>query len=327
MASMNQKTFHYIPDTISEQAKEYLSGLVPEDVPPFPEVGDLEGWRKLQQLIEEAYTPLSEKVLEAWDVEHFATELGGIPVRDIRPRGWTDNGKVLIHLHGGAYVAWSTRSTLCSSVPIAAESGFRVVSVEYTLAPFARYGQIMDESISVIQALQEAGCGLSNIGLFGESAGGSLAAAVTLKMRDAGLGMPAALALHSPWSDLTDDGDTYVTLRHADLMSYPMQLRSAAAAYAGEAEQRHPWLSPVYADYAAGFPPTLIQGGTKEIFLSNFIRHYQALDTAGQVVKLDLYEGMPHAFACEAPFLPESRLAQKKAARFLLDHLMAEVNV
>ena len=97
--------------------------------------------------------------------------------------------------------------------------------------------------------------------------------------------------------------------------------RPGARGRAGETEQHHPWLSPVYADYAAGFPPTLIQGGSKEIFLSNFIRHYQALDQAGVEVKLDIYEGMPHVFQGFAPELPESKLARQKVRSFLDERL------
>jgi acetyl esterase/lipase len=77
----------------------------------------------------------------------------------------------------------------------------------------------------------------------------------------------------------------------------------------------------VYADFTGGFPPTLIQGGTREIFLSNCVRLYRALDAAGQDVTLDLYEGMPHVFQSFAPDLPESLLARRKVADFLASHL------
>jgi monoterpene epsilon-lactone hydrolase len=70
-----------------------------------------------------------------------------------------------------------------------------------------------------------------------------------------------------------------------------------------------------------GFPPTLIQGGTREIFLSNFVRLYQALDTAGQSVTLDIYEGMSHVFQVKAPESFESVTALKKMGAFLIQHL------
>ena len=81
---------------------------------------------------------------------------------------------------------------------------------------------------------------------------------------------------------------------------------------------RHPYVSPVYGDYSQGFPPTLIQGGTREIFLSNFVRHYRALDDAGVEVELDLYEGMPHVFQGKAPGL--HRVDHRGAEDRGLDH-------
>ena len=65
----------------------------------------------------------------------------------------------------------------------------------------------------------------------------------------------------------------------------------------------------------------MIQGGSKEIFLSNFIRHYQALDTAGQIVKLDIYEGMIHVFQVALAGTPESKTALGKVDTFLKQHL------
>ena len=104
--------------------------------------------------------------------------------------------------------------------------------------------------------------------------------------------------------------------------TYPDHLGKSALAYADPEDQKHPYVSPIYGDYSKGFPPTLIQGGTKEIFLSDFIRHYQALGTAGQTVKLDLYEGMVHVFQAFLAGSPESDLALSKCADFLQVHLL-----
>jgi acetyl esterase/lipase len=243
-------------------------------------------------------------------------------VLDTKSKGWKESRKVLVYLHGGAYTMASARSSLIKSVPAGDVTGYRIVSVDYTVAPHAKWPQVTDEVIAVVQALVKEGHSLTDIGLFGDSAGGGLAPGVTLKMRDQKVGMPAALVLWSPWSDITDTGDTYVTLKHAEpTYLYDTILKPAAAAYADPKDQKHPYVSPVYGDYSPGFPPTLIQGGTKEIFLSNFVRQYQALDAAGRTVKLDLYEGMPHVFQGQLPDAPESRLAMKKMKEFLVRHL------
>jgi acetyl esterase/lipase len=126
----------------------------------------------------------------------------------------------------------------------------------------------------------------------------------------------------SGWFDITPSGDTETTLHDADPNQvYELHTRYAAAAYADPAHQKDPYASPVYADFARGFPPTLIQGGLKEVLLSGFVRLYQALDNAGVRVKLDLYEGMIHNFQDRIPDAPESILARRKMREFLARHL------
>ena len=111
---------------------------------------------------------------------------------------------------------FSAGSTLAGAVPVANDTGLRVVSVDYTLAPHAKWDKITDQVISVIKALIDEGHALKDMAIYGDSAGGGLAAGTVLKMRDKGLGMPAAVVLWSPWSDITETGDTYRTLRDHD---------------------------------------------------------------------------------------------------------------
>jgi epsilon-lactone hydrolase len=200
----------------------------------------------------------------------------------------------------------------------------RVISVNYTTAPFAKWRQITGEVTTVFKALLADGIQMKDIAFYGDSAGGSLAAGVTLKMRDEGLGMPAALVLWSPWTDITETGDTYATLAHADpSLIYTPSLKNSADAYADPAEQLHPYVSPVYGDFSKGFSPTLIQVGTKEIFLSNAIRLYHAIEAKGGTAKLDVYEGMPHVFQQRLPESAESVLALRKVKHFL-DQFLGE---
>ena len=99
---------------------------------------------------------------------------------------------------------------------MANSTGLRVISVDYSLAPSSKWNQTIDEVISVIQALKEQGYSLNDIAMYGDSAGGGLVAGSVLKMRDEGLGIPAALVLWSPWVDLTGMGDTFFTLKNAE---------------------------------------------------------------------------------------------------------------
>jgi acetyl esterase/lipase len=311
------------PATISPEARAALTAFSrAERSAPLPDPTDVEGWKEVQAQVEKKRAAAAARVVELYQPQIEERKLGGVPVLDIRPKDWRESGRVLVYAHGGAYTMYSARSRLPSAVPMAHDTGLRVIAVDYTLAPHAQWPEVTDQVIAVFQALKADGREWNDIAIYGESAGGGLAAGSVLKMRDKGLGMPAAVVLWSPWSDITSAGDTYRTLQEADpLLYYPQNLQHCAAAYAKPADQKNPYVSPVYGDYSRGFPPTLIQAGTKEIFLSNAVRHYQALDTAGIPAKLDLYEGMWHIFQVFNYDLPESKLARRKVRAFLEEHL------
>lgn len=313
----------YIPPTISKEAQEILRNLI-TNFPPFvvPNSDDLKGWQKLNQQASSMFMQLSQPIVDSYQPNITATKFGDINILDVKPKGWSDNGKALIYVHGGGYTLLGANSTLANAAVVADATGLRVMSVDYGLAPLSKWNQTTDEVVSVVQALRDQGYSLDDIGMYGDSAGGGLVAGSVLKMRDEGLGMPAALVLWSPWTDVTRIGDTYTTLRDADpFLSEVTMLENMANAYANTSDQKNPYVSPVYGNFSSGFPPTLIQGGTKEMLLSDFVRLYQALDQAGIPVKLDIYEGMPHAFQASFQNTTESDLAISKTSNFLREYL------
>lgn len=321
-----QSPYVHVPTTVSPQAQEFLRTLPnPALKPAFPDPADIAGWNKLQAWADADGKAKSAPLLSRHAYTATPDELGGVPVLEVCAAGWKDNGKVLVYTHGGAHVMYSAASSLGRAVIAAHETGLRVISVDYTLAPHVKFNQMSDQVVSAIQALLARGQRIADTAIYGDSSGGGLAAAVVLKMRDRGLGMPAAAVLASPWLDVTPSGDTETTLHDADPNQlYEKHTRYAAAAFADPADQKHPYASPVYGDFSKGFPPTLIQGGLKEVLLSGFVRFYQALDIAGVPVKLDLYEGMIHNFQDRIPDAPESVLARKKMRNFLNRYLGIE---
>ena len=319
------RPFILAPDTVSSEARKYLESLPdPASAPIWPAATDLAGWKRLWEAGETASEPKVEATLKRFEPTITPRQLGGVPVLDIKPKGWKDNHKVLVHAHGGCYVLYSPRSRLPSSVPAAATTGLRVISVDYTVAPLGKWLKVTDQMLAVMDGLKKEGYKMKDIAMYGESSGGGLVAGSILKMRDQGLEMPAVVVLWSPWADITDRGDSAITLKNFEPAHvYDKQLKLAADAYADPKDQKHPYVSPVYGDYSKGFPPTLIQGGTREIFLSHFVRQYRAIDEAGGVAVLDLYEGMPHVFQIRPEMVdaPETRAALKKMAGFLKRHL------
>jgi epsilon-lactone hydrolase len=308
----------YIPSTVSKEARAVLATFGdPKNRPEAPAPDDLEGWRAMQEASEAATIEKIAPLLDALQPEIAELSLGGVPVIEVKPRGWKDNGKVLVYTHGGAYTLYSARSTLNLAALTAQATGFRVLSIDYSLAPQADWRQISDEIVAVFKELLSKGYKMKNIGFFGDSAGGGLASTSTLRLRDEGLGTPAVIVLYSPMADVTTPGDSYTTLAAAEPMFLlDKHLRNALDAYADPADQKHPWVSSVYGDYGKGYPPTLIQAGTKELVLSSSVRLYQAMDTAGVEVTLDIYEGMPHVFQA-IPGMPEAEKALQKVKAFL----------
>jgi len=302
-----------VPETISPEWGVFFSEKGQGREKPMPHPDDIEAWKAVQSAIDKVKEAKVDEKAAAFGVTYEESEIAGIPVVEVTPSELASTEKIAVYTHGGAYVLNSAKAVIESAMFFAAETGLRVVAVDYTLAPHSKWPETTDEIVEVFRALAKQGFTAENILLYGDSAGGGLAAGVTLKMRDLGMGMPAALVLWSPWADISETGDTYVTLRDAEpYYTYEHVLGPASLAYADADDHKNPYVSPVYGDFKQGFPPTLIQGGTKEIFLSNFVRLYQALDQAGQTVKLDIYEGMPHVFV---PTLPDSRESQVAIAK------------
>ena len=148
----------YAPDTISEAAQaELREKKSPALRPPYPAASDLPAWKRIFEEREASLASENAEVVRAFEPSVKPTVLGGVSVLDIRPKGWKDNRKVAVYLHGGGYTFLSPASTLTASVPVAQETGLRVISVDYTRAPFAKFRQITGEAIEVLKALQGEG--------------------------------------------------------------------------------------------------------------------------------------------------------------------------
>jgi acetyl esterase/lipase len=322
-ASEKRELFRYVPPTVSKVWKPVYEAFPdPKKALDMPKHNDIKAWRQIHEMIEKERIPKEEKAAHALGVAVAEKTLGGTPVLVLTPRNLQSTKKIIVYTHGGAYTMLSARSTLGAAALIASGTRLKVISVDYTNPPSAGWRDVTDQVVSVIDALRKDGYAMSEIALMGDSAGGALAAGVALKLRDEDGLLPAALVLWSPWADITRTGESYVTLEDAEpRFIYQKVLKPSADAYADPKEQKHPYVSPVYGDFSKGFPPTLIQGGTREIFLSNFVRLYQAIDTAGGVVKLDLYEGMPHVFQATLPQSPETKIAMRKVTAFLKKYL------
>jgi len=317
--------FNPVPTTISDEAQDFIRGLPdPATYPASPAPDDIEGWRRLREKQELRARPRMDAIKDEFGAKIIPGRMGGVPILDIRPATWQKSAPVIVFIHGGGYTLGSAASSLAASIPLAHDSGMRVISIDYSTAPAAGFREILDEATSVIRALYAVGFKPENVALVGVSAGGGIAMGATLKMRDDGTEPVGAIVLWSPTADLSNGGETWTTLRHVEpAFDAKKQLNSVGQTFAPVSELTNPYVSPVYGQYDDRFPPTLIQGGTRETLLSGFVRLYRVIDSAGADARLDLYEGMVHAFQEIAYGLPESGLARQNSIRFLRQHLVA----
>ncbi|MFM2482717.1 alpha/beta hydrolase [Celerinatantimonas sp. YJH-8] len=277
-------------------------------------------WDALAKFFEQSQTAHQEAMARSFGVTFKEDMLGGVPVLRIYPKNYKSSTRLLVYVHGGGYVVQSAHSTVGISSLLARESGLQVVAIDYTLAPHGTYQTATDQVISVWNALIKLGRQPESMGMFGDSAGGGLAAGSILKMRDQRIPIPGALFVGSPWADLSDVGDSYLTLKYFDPVLKVGILNAAADIYAHDAK-KNPYASPVYGDFNKPFPPTLIQGGTRELFLSDSVRLYQAIRQGGHEAILDLYEGMPHIFYTYTYTSKEGKTALSRQAKFFDNHL------
>lgn len=316
------QTIDYVPTTLSPEAQAVMRkmNVVNWEMRRAPAPDDLASWKRLRDAQVFAQTGPGEQAAAREQVDLKDMTLGGVPVVEIKPKVHKDKRRVIVYTHGGAYTMSSARGRLLAMPSLANATGMRIVSVDYTTAPAADWKTIQSQVLSVIQALRQQGVAMKHIALVGDSAGGGLATATVLNLRNQGLGMPGALVLWSPWADLSNEGDTAVTLRDADpILSYDYLLENSALAMAQGLDLKDPRISPMYADFDKGFAPTLIQEGTRTIFLSTSVRLYRKLDEAGHKPVIDMYEGMPHVFQ-DLP-IPEAATAIRKTAEFIVGHL------
>lgn len=313
----------YVPVSLSEDTsvalRQYYLGL--SQTPTLSKPQSIEESDAIVSFVEQMQTPLSDQLLSTLSATVDEDTVGGVSVLRIKPKICDNSLAPLVYVHGGGWVLGSARSTAGTPALIGNATKREVISIDYTLAPRANFETVTDEVLSVWNALIVDGRDTATIGLLGDSAGGNIILSSTLKMRDQGVALPGALWVLSPPTDLTFSGETMYTVGTLDPALGVEQMPWLREAYVAEGDPRNPYASPLYGDFTQPFPPTLIQGGTRELLLSDFVRQYQAIRSGGHEAILDLYEGMPHVFQVFLAATWEGRTAIDRAAAFFNSHL------
>jgi len=307
-----------VPRSVSEPAQRFLGApsSYSGEIGPPSDPTDLEGWQRFvdatnELLIQAFRTRLPEDA----PLERREVEVGGVHTYVLRPHGVPDGAPLYLDIHGGGLVLGAGEACLTMVAPSALSRPMITWAVDYRMPPRHPYPASLDDCLAVYRAALESR-DPRDIVVGGGSAGGNLAAALLLRAKDEGLPMPAALVLLTPEVDLTESGDSFRTNLGIDHVLSPLMTTNLL--YANGHDLAHPYLSPLFGD-VHGFPPTYLQSGTRDLFLSNTVRMHRKLRAAGVEAELHIGEAMPHGgFGGGTP--EEAELAAE-LERFLARHV------
>lgn len=313
-----------VPTTVSPELQRSISAaaLLPRDaLLRTPQTS--EQWRGMAAANNAMSLSRLASLRERFAAKVAEREVGGVLTREVTTPDTdpANAARVLIHLHGGAYVINGGEAGLSEAILGATYARTRVLSVDYRMPPDHPFPAAVDDAVAVYRDLIRQRDPRA-VGVFGTSAGGGLALAMLLKLKALGLPMPGALAPSTPWADLAGESDSYAVNAHVDgvLPYYEGVLEACAKVYAGPASLKDPLVSPVHGDFT-GFPPSILTTGTRDILLSDTVRVYRAMRAAGVEARLEVHEAMSHAEFNSAFDAPESAVVFGDIAAFFDAHL------
>lgn len=223
--------------------------------------------------------------------------------------------QVLLYLHGGGYFFGSVETHRSMVAKICKLAGVRALVIDYRLAPENPYPAAIEDAETAYDFLIEQGVKPEAMLLAGDSAGGGLSLALMQKLREHGKAQPRAVALFSPWTDLTLSGKSYTERYDRDPMIDANSIPEAIDFYCANQDKKNPLISPLFADLK-GLPPMLVQVGTEEVLFDDSEKLVKKAKKAGVKAELEIWEGMPHVFQMAHGFVPEAQAALKNVAQF-----------
>lgn len=249
------------------------------------------------------------------DVQVETTSANGVAAE------WTstpeaDPHRVILFLHGGGYISGSIDSHRHMIAEAGRQARVRTLALGYRLAPEHPFPAALEDAIAGYRFLLSSGIAAAHIALAGESAGGGLAVATLVSLRDAGVALPACVWCSSPWVDLESNGATMTSKAGVDPLIQKSYLVELAAAYLNRTDPRAPLVSPVHADLH-GLPPMLIQVGSTETLLDDAVRLASVAGQADVRVTLEIWPEMIHAWHLFHPQLAAGRQALVAVGTFI----------
>jgi monoterpene epsilon-lactone hydrolase len=277
--------------------------------------------------LEAMLEPQVAKMREAYPVDISDQSIGCISVRVVTPRDKAfDPERVLINLHGGGFSVCADACALLESIPIASLGAYKVVTVDYRMAPEAVHPAAVEDLELVYRELLRS-YEARRIGIYGCSAGGSLTAQAAAWFPAHGLPQPGAIGIFGAGAVRFSTGDSAHITAYIDgsFPAPPMPGETSidfTHGYFYGSEPDDPIISPgLHPDVLRRFPPTLIITGTRAMDMSPAVYTNSQLLKAGVRSTLIVGEAMGHCYIYQA-LLPEARDAHQAIVEFFREHLI-----
>lgn len=252
----------------------------------------------------------------AWKPETIA----GMQAAWLLPNTAIHSKKVLLYLHGGGYAVGSPSTHRNMIARLVKDSKVNALLIDYRLAPENPYPAALEDAVAAYKWLLENGYTAANIAIGGDSAGGGLALATLLYLRDQQLPLPACAVLFSPWSDLSISHAAHIFNREKEVMLVPDALTYWAKLYYGNENPENPYISPTFGDFH-GLPPLLIEVGGNEILLDDSLVVAQKAKQQGVEVTATVYPNNFHVFQGFWMVSATARKSLRKTIAFLEEKL------
>lgn len=250
--------------------------------------------RLFRSIFDEWHQP----TVEPEGVTYKEETVGGVPGIWTLPIG-ADPDKVLVFTHGGGFAVGSASSHRKLAGHVAKAAGWTSFVLDYRRAPEHPHPAQVEDGVAVVKALLDRGIRPEHIATIGDSAGGNLAVAIPLALREQGLPLPGHVIAFSPWLDMENKLESLVTNDPTDaLITVPLLEGMVAGVLGGVTSPTAPLANPLYADFV-GYPPLYINAGSAESLVDNAKLLAETATAAGVNVTLHIAEGQQHVY----PFL------------------------
>ena len=269
---------------------------------------DIERYRSSQDRIGEVFGANKE-------IKITPVTIGEMPAEWVSANRPHRKRNVILYCHGGGYATGSSVYARTLTTKLATSTSLDVLCFDYRLAPENPFPAAHEDALKAWDYLMLMGYGADEVIVAGDSAGGNLALALGLRLKAAKRFLPRGFVLLSPWTDMTMSGKSYETRAEIDPILSKDYIKNVIQAYVPDHKKLDdPYISPLFGDFT-DFPPTYIQVGDNEIFLSDATALYKNLRKAEVHAKLDIQKGMWHVYQM-SPFKAAS-LAMERNAEFI----------